>query len=100
MESGERPLATAPMAIMRWNAVMKVNDSPATLAEGWHMLAGVGIWLLIFIELYQRRSAWQQRAELGELEQQRQRLAEYTVQARYALATMYDHAASVSGAAP
>ncbi len=29
IESGERPLATAPMANMRWKAVIAVNDSPA-----------------------------------------------------------------------
>ncbi len=47
------------------------NKSAATLAASWHFLAGAGIWILIFIELYQQRSAWQQRDELDDLERQR-----------------------------
>jgi regulator of protease activity HflC (stomatin/prohibitin superfamily) len=51
--------------------LFKLNNSPATLAESWHFLAGAGIWILIFIELYQQRQAWQQRVEVEELERQR-----------------------------
>jgi len=52
--------------------LFKSNNSPATLAESWHLLAGVGIWLMIVIELYQERLAWQQRRELEDLERDRQ----------------------------
>ncbi len=51
--------------------LFKVNNSGATFAESWHFLAGAGIWILVFIELYQRRLAWQQRTEVEELERQR-----------------------------
>jgi modulator of FtsH protease HflK len=51
--------------------LFNINQSPATLAESWYLLAGVGIWLLVFIELYQQRAAWQQRVELEEFERQR-----------------------------
>lgn len=48
-----------------------LNNSVATFAESWHFLAGAGIWILIFVELYQQRRAWQQRVEVEELERQR-----------------------------
>jgi regulator of protease activity HflC (stomatin/prohibitin superfamily) len=48
-----------------------LNNSVATFAESWHFLAGAGIWLLIFVELYQQRRAWQQRVEVEELERER-----------------------------
>jgi regulator of protease activity HflC (stomatin/prohibitin superfamily) len=51
--------------------LFKINNSAATFAESWHFLAGAGIWLLVFVELYQRRLAWQQRTEVEELERQR-----------------------------
>lgn len=51
--------------------LFRQNNSPATLAMSWYFLAGTGLWLLIFIELYQRRAAWQQRNELEDLERQR-----------------------------
>jgi regulator of protease activity HflC (stomatin/prohibitin superfamily) len=51
--------------------LFKVNNSAGTFAESWHFLAGAGIWILIFIELYQQRLAWQQRVEVEELERQR-----------------------------
>lgn len=51
--------------------LFKSNNSPATLAESWHLLAGVGIWILIFVELYQKRLATQQRNEVEDLERQR-----------------------------
>ncbi len=51
--------------------LFRVNRSSATLAESFHFLAGIGIWALIFIELYQARLASQQRAEIQDLERQK-----------------------------
>ena len=51
--------------------LFKVNNSAATLGESFHFLAGVGIWALIFIELYQARLASQQRIEIQDLEKQK-----------------------------
>lgn len=47
------------------------SHSAAVLVESWHLLAGVAIWFLIIIELYQSRLAWQQRREAEELERER-----------------------------
>lgn len=52
-------------------ALFKANNSPATLAAFWFTLAGVNVWLISFIELYQQRLAIQQREELEEFEKQR-----------------------------
>ncbi len=47
--------------------LFNVNNSAATLCEAWHLLGGIGIWLLILVELYQHRLAIQQRQEAEEL---------------------------------
>lgn len=47
--------------------LFKVNNSAATLCQAWYLLGGVGIWLLILVELYQHRLAIQQRQETEEL---------------------------------
>ncbi len=52
-------------------ALFRANNSPATLSASWFLLIGCGIWLITFIELYQRRLAIQQREELEELERER-----------------------------
>jgi len=47
--------------------LFRVSQSPAVLCQAWFLLGGVGIWLLIFVELYQNRLAVQQRQETEEL---------------------------------
>lgn len=51
--------------------LFKRNNSAATLANAWFMFAGLGIWLLVWIELYQQRLASQQRQEMESLERER-----------------------------
>jgi len=53
--------------------LFRSNGSAATLAESWHFLAGVGIWFLIFVEVYLHRLSVQQRNEAEELERERLR---------------------------